>query len=226
MPKPINPQSLVKTIRSQFSVPEIRNLCFDLGIPHEEIAGDTVSEKARELVLYCQRRNRLPELAQRVTELRSQPLAEPGESELLIMPNQVNETEKTNRIAKIWVPIIVALIGLAGIIITNLGKDDVPTSNSSLTPPATNGFVYSVTVMDKVSTKPIENAHILIETGGGFAPKNAYTDSNGFVRITIDASQSGRQGRLSISATNYERQTHDIDLTSDALPQEIRLEPE
>ena len=43
-----------------FNDNELRNLCFDLGIDYEKLGGDAKSSKARELVAYCRRYDRLP----------------------------------------------------------------------------------------------------------------------------------------------------------------------
>ncbi len=141
-----------------------------------------------------------------------------------------NQTEKTNRVAIIWVPIIVALIGLAGIIINNLlDTSPTPTPIPSQVPNTsveTTSFDYAVTVRDSNTGNPISGAHVLIETGGGLAPKNGYTDSNGYVRITIDAKLVNTKGRLSIEATNYQRFFQEINLTLGELPDEVRLAPE
>ena len=47
---------------THFSDGELRDLCFDLGIDYESLPGEGKSAKARELVAYCQRRDRLAEL--------------------------------------------------------------------------------------------------------------------------------------------------------------------
>jgi hypothetical protein len=225
VPQQVTPQTLTKTIRSRFSLSEIDDLCFELGILPEEIPGNTPQGKARELVLYCQRHGRLPELIQRVAELR--PMTETTEPSNM----KDNQTEKTNRIALIWVPIIVALIALAGVIIAPLFEDK-PIEPTSIPPQATDAtinaasFDYAVTVRDNDTGGPISGAHIMIETGGGFAPKNGYTDSNGFVRISIDAGLVGTKGRLSVEVADYKRFMREIDLTLDEMPDEIRLNSE
>lgn len=227
MPQQIDPQALTQTIWSRFSLSEIKDLCFRLGISHEDIPGSTRRDKARELVLYCERHGRLPELAQRVAELR------PKSATIESVDNAPgrNKLNKTERTAKIWVPIIVALIGLAGIIIPKLIDTETtePTSipsRASDTPANATDFDYAVTVRDRDTIKPISGAHVLIETGGGIAPKNGYTDSNGYVRIAIDAKLVDTKGRLSIEAIGYQRFTQEINLKLDELPAEVRLAPE
>ena len=38
-----------------FNLPELKDLCFELGISYEELPYSTISEFARELILYCER---------------------------------------------------------------------------------------------------------------------------------------------------------------------------
>lgn len=51
-----------KGITQCFSLDELALLCFDLGISHDDIAGDTVNTKAREIIEYFSRQDRLDEL--------------------------------------------------------------------------------------------------------------------------------------------------------------------
>lgn len=57
-------------ITSCFNKSELYNLAFDLGIYHEELPGDTLSDQARELVAYCVRHGLVKQLVQRCRELR------------------------------------------------------------------------------------------------------------------------------------------------------------
>jgi hypothetical protein len=56
----------VKELRSllieSFDLEELHSLCFDLGINFDSLAGSTIDSKARELIAYCQRHLRLPDL--------------------------------------------------------------------------------------------------------------------------------------------------------------------
>ncbi len=45
-----------------FSKSELKSLCFDLGIAHDDLPSDTRSELAQAIVSYCHTRDRLPEL--------------------------------------------------------------------------------------------------------------------------------------------------------------------
>ena len=53
-----------------FNDNELRNLCYDLGIDYENLGGDAKSGKARELVDYCRRYDRLPDLEAACRRLR------------------------------------------------------------------------------------------------------------------------------------------------------------
>ena len=46
---------LRKTLEYYFSIEEIRTLCFDMEISHENLTGETKISLARELVDYCER---------------------------------------------------------------------------------------------------------------------------------------------------------------------------
>ena len=49
-----------------FNDDELRTLCFDLGVPYEHLPGSTPLGKARELIMYCDRRNLLKKLFDKV----------------------------------------------------------------------------------------------------------------------------------------------------------------
>ncbi len=66
----MNMAKLRDQLAEYFNSSELHNLCFDLGIKHERIAGDTIDDKARELVAYCLRHGKFSELVNRCKELR------------------------------------------------------------------------------------------------------------------------------------------------------------
>lgn len=53
-----------------FNKSELKALCFDLGVPHDDLPGETRTELAQALVEHCYERNRLPELIRRCREVR------------------------------------------------------------------------------------------------------------------------------------------------------------
>lgn len=61
---------LQQQLVEHFDLDDMNELCFLLKIDFEEIAGDTKTAKARELVKFCYRNGRIPEIVQRCAELR------------------------------------------------------------------------------------------------------------------------------------------------------------
>lgn len=61
---------LQQKMAEQFNLKELRDLCFDLGVDHEEMSSEVKKEFCRELIGYLKRRGRLAELISRVQELR------------------------------------------------------------------------------------------------------------------------------------------------------------
>jgi len=53
-----------------FDENELRDLCFDLGVDYESLPGEGKRAKVRELIVYLERRGRLPELVKMGRELR------------------------------------------------------------------------------------------------------------------------------------------------------------
>lgn len=62
--------SLRQKLAEHFSIDELRTLCFDIGIKHENLPADTLDGMARELVSYCERACRIPELVAQCRKLR------------------------------------------------------------------------------------------------------------------------------------------------------------
>jgi GAF domain-containing protein len=61
---------LHRVLSRHFSYDELHNLCLDLGVPFENLPGTSRDAKARELVLYLQRRGRILELFKQIRLLR------------------------------------------------------------------------------------------------------------------------------------------------------------
>lgn len=120
----------------------------------------------------------------------------------------------TKWIAQVWwVPIVVALIGLIGVIIPLLVNNKAPNSQS---------FTYSVRVQKEGTGQNIPNAKVTIEVAGQ-APLDEITDTNGYARISIDAVYVSKPGRLLVEADGYQRYRQEIDLAEGNLPDTIPL---
>jgi hypothetical protein len=63
-------QVMHQRLVDEFNIEELQDLCFAMGIDYEELSGAGKSAKARELVLYMQRRGRLGELNEAIRAKR------------------------------------------------------------------------------------------------------------------------------------------------------------
>jgi hypothetical protein len=61
---------LFNHLREHFSLEELRTLCFDLDVDYESLPGEGKEAKARELVLYQQRLEKLDQLAEAIRRVR------------------------------------------------------------------------------------------------------------------------------------------------------------
>lgn len=61
---------LAQAITQGFNLNELRSLCFDLDLDYENISGETKESKVRELVMYCERRGKLPLLIDGIRKAR------------------------------------------------------------------------------------------------------------------------------------------------------------
>ena len=61
---------LRRILVERFSLEELRTLCVDLGVSHGELEGEGLEAKARELIAYLQRRERLEELVNYIRQHR------------------------------------------------------------------------------------------------------------------------------------------------------------
>lgn len=66
----MNKSELRDHLCEHFNSSELNNLCFDLNIKFESIAGNTIEDKARELIDYCTRYGRINDLLNHCRELR------------------------------------------------------------------------------------------------------------------------------------------------------------
>jgi len=62
--------ALRRVLTQLFDHEELRDLIFDLAIDYDSLPGAAKKDKARELISFCWRRGRLPELKQAVLERR------------------------------------------------------------------------------------------------------------------------------------------------------------
>lgn len=60
----IDRSKLLQLIKQYYNFAEFRDLCFELKVDYEDLAGSNKSSKVRELITYLERRNRLHDLVQ------------------------------------------------------------------------------------------------------------------------------------------------------------------
>lgn len=70
--KPVDIRQLRDVLVTNFSLYELQDLCFDLGIDFDNVYGETRNAKARELIQYMDRRGELSKLVMAVKSLRPQ----------------------------------------------------------------------------------------------------------------------------------------------------------
>ena len=66
----VTPSQLLQVLKDHFNDSELHDLGFQLDIDYEGLSGDNKSDKARELVAYCNRHGRLTDLATIIKRLR------------------------------------------------------------------------------------------------------------------------------------------------------------
>jgi hypothetical protein len=57
-------------IDEHFNKSELQTLCFDMDVDYDDLNGENKSDKARELIAFCERRQIVPDLVARCRELR------------------------------------------------------------------------------------------------------------------------------------------------------------
>lgn len=83
-------------------------------------------------------------------------------------------------------------------------------------------FNYQVEVLDNTTNKPMSQAKVTI-TLPNLAPLEAFSDNNGFARISISDEYNQQAGRLSIEKAGYDSAMFNVDIQADRLPKQIKL---
>ena len=61
---------LQQKLAEMFSLDELQQICFDVGVDYEDLGSEGKSAKAVKLILFCQRRGRVAELIEACRKLR------------------------------------------------------------------------------------------------------------------------------------------------------------
>lgn len=84
---------------------------------------------------------------------------------------------------------------------------------------------YQVRVLSEENNNAIRDAKVTVEFQGGRLPIDEYTDTNGFTVVTINASNNGKRGRLTVEAQGYELFIQHVTFDQGTLPEVIQLKP-
>jgi hypothetical protein len=131
--------------------------------------------------------------------------------------------QRASFLQRFWLPIILAIIALAGTMITILGPFFASRFSASAVSSPSSSFDYQVRIETRAG-EPIANAAVILEIGGGKAPLDGVSDSTGLARIFIEKSFVGQPGRLIVKAPGYKTHTQNIDLTEGKLPKIVQLD--
>ncbi len=83
---------LYAQIKEDFNLSELKDLCFHLGVPYDELQGEGKNDKVRELINYLKRRKKLDLLVEKCVELRPNSYWKfELESDDLVDRNEINE---------------------------------------------------------------------------------------------------------------------------------------
>jgi len=137
-------------------------------------------------------------------------------------PPESQPISEKKGVGKWWIPIVVALIGLAGVVFVAVWNNPTPVepSEEEMQPAE---FAYEVHVVSHTGEN-LPDAHVIIQVGGK-APLDGFADSNGFARIFIDGSYVREPARLMVEREGFHPYTQEIELYPDGLPDRIPLEP-
>lgn len=86
-------EELRKQISAYFNISELKDLCFDLEIEFENIPGDTLDDKSREIIKHCQRNGQTLSLINKCRKMK--PFLNWSESEQSIYPPDSKHPNKT-----------------------------------------------------------------------------------------------------------------------------------
>jgi hypothetical protein len=228
---------LLEALDAHFNNDELRSLCVDLNIDYDNLAGETKRGKIRELVSYVQRTERIADLIEACSiqrpnvkwriliEVTYDSTREPDtQSEKPVARGQ-NVSTRVAAFGAVATVIVAITCGVFALLQRQLSVTPMPRPTNTPLPQVGPNFDYFVRVQEQGIGKPIPDAKVTIDLGGGTASKDEYTDSNGLARMFIDFSYAGKAGRLIIEATGYELYIQNIDLSKDALPDIVRLKP-
>jgi hypothetical protein len=112
----VNPLArLADQIAAHYNLSEVEELCFELDINYENLEGTTLDDKTRELVLYCQRRQRLPGLLARLEQQRPD-VSWPSLAEISDKPKRPSVDPVVKSVSRRWWLLMLLLVVAAVLI--------------------------------------------------------------------------------------------------------------
>lgn len=183
---------------------EIRKLRQQLGLPEQVVEPPPAQAPAPIRPEIPQQTQTVPD---RQAEIRPSP--------------QQPVSEKSG--SKWWIPVVVALIGLAGVVFATVWNNYPPSVEPSQEEMQPVEFTYEAHVVSAMG-ESLPDAHIIIQVAGR-APLDEFTDSNGFARFFIDGSYAREPAHLIVEREGFHPHNQAIDLYPDGLPDKIPLEP-
>lgn len=218
---------LKNQLEISFSESELKDICFELDIDFENLSGHTKAEKARELVSYCSRTNKLMSLIESAKTKRPHhswdfnfpPKNPPSLAHHVettdIKQNTTNQKEGFNNnillIVGTGISFFIILVLIAGNIRSNFSPD--PNEN----------FLYQVRVQDNQTNQSIDNAKVSIDLPGR-TPLIAFTDSTGIAVFHVESRYENEIVQLQIQKLGYADWEENTTIKANAHPSEIRLQ--
>jgi hypothetical protein len=86
-------RGLREILADRFEASELQDVCFDLGVDYESLAGEGKADKVRALIIYHEHRDMIPELVQEVLYLR--PTLAPRLEQIGLVPIQEGPIQST-----------------------------------------------------------------------------------------------------------------------------------
>ena len=125
--------------------------------------------------------------------------------------------------SKWWIPIVVALIGLAGVVFATVWNNPSPPIEPRPGEEQPAEFTYEVRV-ESDTGEPLPDASVSIEVEGR-PTLHATTGPDGMAGVFIDAAHAGAPGFLFVEREGFHGFSHEVELNMEILPPVVSLEP-
>lgn len=224
--KPLEKQ-LYQILSNTFSIPELRDICHNLGIDWENLQyRDRKNDVAREIVQYCSNRNQLNQLSNTIAEKRpsffTSPNTEPSalldgkKTESKDSQTPMHQSSNATPILKHIKPLNFAIFITMIIIALLIGWGISSCSGQ-------DAFNYQVRVEDNRTNEPVANANVALDVAG-ISSLTGITGDDGRASIQVLPDYANQTGRIIVAANGYDTYRSEILLTDESLPTVIQLQ--